>query len=170
MDLGTVVAIVALIAAAASLTWQRKSTDDQRKARLEDEKEKLAQSGREVANLVTQKLALVTARATKYARLESQINRLLLANLSRQDRDALTAHLNRVVTRANAYNKQSEEASQTLSELRRTADMTSKEKYDELASAFTKENIYLENTGDEESRGIEADIARIEAAVSKALQ
>jgi chromosome segregation ATPase len=167
MDLSTFISFVALVAAAASLTWQRRANEEQRKAALEENREKLIRARREVASLTTQMLALVTANATKYARLQSRIERLLAGNVTGDDRQSLTEHLARVRKRMDAYNKQSDEAAEQLNELGREtgSNNQNRDDYERRANALQNANAYLELTQKEESRAIEDEISRIERKI-----
>lgn len=161
MDMGDLIALVALIAAAASLTWQRISTQEQRQTRAEDERARTAQRKRDLAALVTQKMALVSASATKYARLESRLTRLQQQTLASTDAARVTEQLARVKKRYDFYDREIDEASALLRDLH-AGNARPPDDIDRLIGAFDQLVIQLQTTAAEESKGIEDDIARLE--------
>lgn len=167
MDLSTFIAFVALIAAAAALIWQRIGTQEQRKARLEDQDERLKRSRRDASNLTTQLLALCMARVTKYSRLETRIERLLKTDLRSEERHELVEHIARVKERLTAYGKQVEDATESLDVLRKETLSNGKSQahYDALSSTLLNANSYAEATGSDESQAIEDAIKRCEQRV-----
>lgn len=163
MDLSVVIALVALIAAAASLVWQRIATMEQRQMRAADEQAQLLRSWRETLNLTSRTLALMMARASHYARLAQRLKRLLTQALSLEQQQLAEQQLQRVQERGAAYQLKVEQSQRDLALLTNEgAAARSRDDYEALALALTKAISFLEAGKDEESQAIEDELAYLE--------
>ena len=163
MDLSVLIALVALIAATASLIWQRIATTEQRQMRAADEQAQLLRSWRETLNLTSRALALMMAKTSHYARLEQRLKRVLTQALSLEQQQLAEQILQRVQERGAAYALKVEQSQHDLALLgREGAAARSRDDYDALASALTKAISFLEVGRDEESQAIEDELAHLE--------
>lgn len=163
MDLSVLIALVALIAATASLVWQRMATTEQRQMRAADEQAQLLRSWRETLNLTSRALALMMARVSHYARLEQRLKRLLTQPLSLEQQQLVEQQLQRVQERGAAYQLKVEQSQRDLALLSQEgAAARSRDDYEALALALTKAISFLEVGQDEESQAIEDELAYLE--------
>ena len=163
MDLSVLIALVALIAAAASLVWQRMATTEQRQMRAADEQAQLLRSWRETLNLTSRTLALMMARVSHYARLEQRLKRLLTQPLSLEQQQLVEQQRQRVQERGAAYQQKVEQSQRDLALLTQEgAAARSRDDYEALALALTKAISFLEAGKDEEAQAIEDELAYLE--------
>ncbi len=163
LNLSLVIALVALVAAAASLVWQRKATTEQRQMRAADEQAQLLRSWRETLNLTSRILALMMVKASQYARLETRLKRLLGQPLNPPQQLLVEQQLLRAQERGAAYRLKVEQSQRDLALLTdEGAAARSRDDYEALALTLTKAIAFLEVGQDEESQAIEDELAYFE--------